>query len=207
MGAARTAKRARKCFAPRSVLREFLEALGLERLVARLPRLQGRAIRARFLPGLRAGSRKVYSQRPHGQPVYAASFIRKRAMILDQELQRRRGELARIVVHELFHFAWARLGNSARRSYLALLKKERRQRAQGELGWSAELRKARLRKPARSEVRAGQWRDYACESFCDTAAWLYSGVRRHPEFKLAARHRRRRAQWFRATLSSRAIPI
>jgi hypothetical protein len=185
----------------------FVEALGLGRLATRLPALQGRAIRVRFLPDLRAGSRKVYSQRPHGQPVYAASFIRKRKMVLDQELQLRRNELARIVVHELFHFVWARLGNPARSSFLALLKKEWRERARGELGWSAELRKAGLRKPARSGARAGQWRDYACESFCDTAAWLYSGVRRHPEFKLAARHRKRRAEWFRTAFSSRAIPI
>jgi len=173
----------------------------------RLPALQGRAIRLRFLPDLRAGSRKVYSQRPHGQPVHAASFIRKRKIILDQELQRRHNELARIVVHELFHFVWVRLGNPVRRSYLALLKQEWKERARGELGWSAELRKARLRKPARSGRRAGQWRDYACESFCDTAAWLYSGVRRHPEFKLAAGHRKRRVEWFRATFSSGAIPI
>ena len=185
----------------------FVEALGLGRLATRLPALQGRAIRVRFLPDLRAGSRKVYSQRPHGQPVYAASFIRKRKMVLDQELQHRPNELARIVVHELFHFVWARLGNPVRRSYLALLKKEWKERARGELGWSAELRKARLRKPARSGGRPGQWRDYACESFCDTAASLYSGVRRHPEFKLATRHRKCRAEWFRATFSSGAIPI
>ncbi len=159
------------------------------------------------MPDLRAGSRKLYSGRPHGQPVYAASFIRKRKMVLDQELERRRRELARIVVHELFHFVWARLGNPVRRSYLALLKKECKTRARGELGWSSELRKTRLQIRARSGRRANQWRDYACESFCDTAAWLYSGIRRHPEYKLAARHRKRREAWFQATFSSGVIPI
>ena len=186
---------------------KFVEALGLKRLAKRLPALQGRAVGVRFSPDLRASNRKLYSERPHGQPVYAASFIRKRKIVLDQELQRHHGNLSRILVHELFHFVWVRVGNPVRRSYLELLKKERRERARGELGWSAELRKGRLAKPARAPVRARQWRDYACESFCDTAAWLYSGLGRHPEFKLAARHRKRRAEWFRATFSSRSIPI
>ncbi len=149
----------------------------------------------------------MYSKRPGGQPVYAASFIRKRKMILDLELRRKRGELARIVAHELFHFVWVRLGNPARGSYLDLLKQEWREHAQGELGWSAELRKTRLRARAARDLRVRRWRDYACESFCDTAAWLYSGLRAHSEFKLAARYRRRRAEWFRATFSGRAIPI
>jgi hypothetical protein len=51
------------------------------------------------------------------------------------------------------------------------------------------------------------WRDYVCESFCDTAAWLYSGVRRHPEFTLAPRFRERRAAWFEAAFAGRAIRI
>ena len=157
------------------------------------------------MPDLRAGSRKLYSGRPHGQPVYAASFIRKRKMVLDLELKRRRAELSRIVVHELFHFVWVRLGNPVRASYLALLRREWRERARGELGWSAESRKLRVH--ARSGRQDGRWRDYACESFCDTAAWLYSGVRRHPEYKLAGRHRKRRAEWFQSTFSSGVIPI
>lgn len=186
---------------------KFVEALGLKRLATRLPALEGRAVRVRFLPDLRASRDQLYSQRPHGQPVYAASFIRKRKIVLDQELKQRRGELSRIVVHELFHFVWVRLGNPVRRSYLTLLKREWSERARGELGWSAELRKARLKRPAAAKVRAHQWRDYACESFCDTAAWLYSGLRRHPEFKLAERRRKRRAEWFRVTFSSGSIPI
>ena len=50
------------------------------------------------------------------------------------------------------------------------------------------------------------WRDYLCESFCDTAAWIYSGVRRHPEYTLAARHRDRRAEWFRGVFRQRGDP-
>ena len=155
------------------------------------------------MPDLRAGSHKLYSERPHGQPVYAASFIRKRRMVLDQELESRPRELARILVHELFHFVWVRLSNRVRNSYVELLEKEWQQHARGELGWSAELRKSKLRsRPPRKK-----WRDYACESFCDTAAWLYSGLRFHPEFTLALRHRNHRAEWFRVTFSGRKIPI
>jgi hypothetical protein len=109
-------------------------------------------------------------------------------------------------VHELFHFAWVRLGNPTRRSYEALVREEWKQHARGELGWSAESRKRALSGDALRGGNASQWRDYLCESFCDTAAWIYSGVRRHPEYTLAARHRNRRAEWFRAVFDG-AIPI
>ena len=157
------------------------------------------------MPALTADRRRLYSNRPNGQPVFAGSFIRKREIILDEELKRQPRELARILVHELFHFAWVRLGNPARRSYEDLLRLEGKQRARGELGWSAELRKNTLSRQARSNQAL--WRDYLCESFCDTAAWLYSGVRRHPEYTLAARHRNRRAEWFHAAFQDRVIPI
>jgi hypothetical protein len=134
--------------------------------------------------------------------VYAATFIRKRQIVLDQELQRQPRELRRILVHELFHFAWVRLGNPARDSFERLLVRERKKRARGELGWSAEMRKSRA-----GVRKVNKWRDYACESFCDTAAWLYSGLRRHPEFTLAKRHRKLRAEWFHATFGRAAISI
>jgi hypothetical protein len=157
------------------------------------------------MPSLTADGRHLYSNGPHGQPVFAGSFIRKREIILDQELAGQPRELARILVHELFHFAWVRLGNPARRSYENLVRLERRQRARGELGWSAELRKNRLKQVSAEHQKL--WRDYLCESFCDTAAWLYSGVHRHPEYTLAARHRKRRAEWFRAAFGGGSIPI
>jgi hypothetical protein len=157
------------------------------------------------LPGLTADRRYLYSNRPRGRPVFAGSFIRKREIVLDLELEHQPRELARILVHELFHFAWVRLGNPARRSYEAIVRREWKQRARGELGWSAESRKNALTKslPGPNPL----WRDYLCESFCDTAAWLYSGVRRHPEYTLAARHRNRRAEWFRAEFQGRCISI
>jgi hypothetical protein len=149
----------------------------------------------------------LYSNRPHGQPVYAGSFIRKRQIVLDQELERQPRELARILVHELFHFAWVRLGNPARRSYEALVREEWKKRARGELGWSAESRKRELLKGSLRAADSPSWRDYLCESFCDSAAWIYSGVRRHSEYTLAARHRKRRAEWFKAEFQGGAIPI
>jgi len=172
----------------------------------RLPDLEGRIIRIRFLASLRAGRRKIYSNGASGQPVYAATFIRKRQIVLDQALQHQSKEFARILTHELFHFVWVRLGNAARRSYEALLGREWKLRARGELGWSAELRKKSLPR-RRPHSRHAAWRDYLCESFCDTAAWMYSGFRRHAEFTLAKRHRRRRAEWFRAAFGDRGIPI
>ncbi len=159
------------------------------------------------MPALSAGSRKLYSNRIYGHPVYAGTFIRKRQIMLDLELAKKPGELARILTHELFHFAWVRLGNHARLSFQALLQQECEQRARGELGWSAESRKTALSRHPPPTSHHPRWREYACESFCDTAAWLYSGVARHPEFTLAERHRKRRAEWFRATFGDREIPI
>jgi hypothetical protein len=169
----------------------------------RLPEFDGRSVSIQFLPDLSAGSRKLYSKRKVGQPVYAATFIRKRKIVFDRELERKPTEMARILTHELFHFAWVRLGNPARGSYEALLRREWKQHARGELGWSAESRKTAL--PQRPAV--AKWRAYVCESFCDSAAWHYSGVRKHSEFTLAERHRKRRAEWFEATFGDRGIPI
>ena len=78
--------------------------------------------------------------------------------------------------------------------------------AQGELGWSAEWRKLAL---GADEVRrrGRLWREYCCESFCDTAAWRYSGLKKHPEFTLAGNLRRRRAQWMEDALGCGPLSI
>lgn len=133
-----------------------------------------------------------------GVAVHAGSQIRARTIALDRALLKRPRELARIFVHELFHFAWVRLGNSERRSWEALLAAER---GPGELGWSAELRKADLT-PSDGPDRTRRWREYACESFCDTAAWLFAGSARHEEFTLASRWREHRRKWFRRRLGN-----
>ena len=124
----------------------------------------------------------------------AAASIPRRVIYLDREVLRRRGEFERILVHELFHFVWVRLNNEVRRDWERLLTAEYRQHVSGELGWSAEWRKDQLQ-PADVRTRTRAWRRYACESFCDSAAWLYSGLARHSEFTLRAPARRRRRHW------------
>jgi hypothetical protein len=127
---------------------------------------------------------------PRG-PVHGGSLLRERRILLDCT----RAEFPRILVHEIFHFAWLRAGNPARRAFETLLAAEWRAKVPGELGWSAEGRKAALG-PGDVRGRTRKWREYCCEAFCDTAAWLYSGLGRHPEFTLAAGARRNRRAWF-----------
>ena len=79
-----------------------------------------------------------------GKEVHAASLIRQRRIVLDAELKKKPMELKRILIHELFHFAWLRLGNPGRRSFEELLRAEVRERVRGELGWSAEHLKLAL---------------------------------------------------------------
>jgi hypothetical protein len=130
-------------------------------------------------------------------PHSAATHIPRRLILLDSEVLVRPGEFERILVHEIFHFAWVRLSNQSRRSWEDVLAKELASRTPGELGWSAEWRKARLRR-ADVRGRVPGWRRYACESFCDTAAWLYAGLRVHDEFTLPSSARSLRRAWFRA---------
>jgi hypothetical protein len=168
-----------------------------------LPELRGAPIDVRFLPELHVSRGKLYSNQDVGNAVHAASYIRRREMVLDSSLNRRRREFERVLIHELFHFVWARLGNPARQSYSELIAREGLQRARGELGWSAEFAK----RAARRDTRDRNWRNYLCESFCDTAAWMYSGIRVHDEFTLAVRFRRARGAWFQDYFEDRAVLI
>lgn len=148
-----------------------------------------------MLPPLSGRPIRVEMRRALG-PHSAATSIPRRLILLDAEVLARRGEFERILVHELFHFAWVRLSNEKRWSWEQVLREEFISRSPGELGWSAEWRKAKL---TRSDARrrTARWRRYACESFCDTAAWLYAGLRAHDEFTLAASARPPRRSWFR----------
>jgi len=162
----------------------------------RLPSMDGRPVRLEIRRGMadRRG------------PVHAGAFLRERRIAFDAGLAADPDEFARIFIHEIFHFAWLRLGNPRRWSFEDLLHAEIRGRARGELGWSAEWRKRAL--AARDAARrTRRWREYVCESFCDTAAWLFSGVRAHPEYTLARRFRDRRRQWFRQSDVSNRISI
>lgn len=158
----------------------------------RLPELCGDPIRIEHCPHLR----------DRRGPVHAASFLRQRKISFDCTA----AEFPRIFVHELFHFVWARAGNPLRWRYEDAVCAEFHAGVRGELGWSAEWRKAAL--GARDvRGRSRRWREYCCESFCDTAAWLYSGVAKHPEFTLVTRRRRERRSWFETELGGGPMSI
>lgn len=161
-------------------------------LLRRVPALCGRSIDIQGPDGL--GRRRG--------PVHAGSFLRERRIAFDCT----HAEFARIFVHELAHFIWLRLGNAVRYSFEELVSAELAQGARGELGWSAERRKKALKSEHR-QTRSRAWREYCCESFCDTAAWLWSGRARHSEFTLALRHRKLRARWFANTLGEGPLSI
>jgi hypothetical protein len=80
-----------------------------------------------------------------------------------------------------------------RLSWEALLQNEANRRARGEAGWSAEWRKLELTECDRTK-RTQRWREYCCESFCDTAAWIVTGV--ETEVTLANRWKAGRKTWF-----------
>ena len=164
----------------------------IRRLENRLPALSGEPIRLEWKPGLRDR---------HGE-VHAGSFLRVRRIAFNCPAR----EFPRIFVHEVFHFVWLRLGNPRRRSYERLVEAELRGGARGELGWSAEWRKAALDRAGWLR-RTRRWREYCCESFCDTAAWLYAGRGKHDEFTLAARWRERRRRWFAGAVGRNGLSI
>jgi hypothetical protein len=170
----------------------------------KLPALAGVPIRLTYrLPLLVKGGVIV---KAGGQEMHAASFLRWRHIVLDGELRTQPSEWRRVFVHELFHFVWLRLGNPARDSWRRHLRNEFQAGARGELGWSAELRKKSI---AGRDVRGGsaKWKDYACESFCDTAAWLFGGLRKHDEFTLSRKWREPRRRWFIQQFGDRAVPL
>ncbi len=171
------------------------------------PQVRGRPIEVAFLPALKAHRGKLLSgDAARGKEVHAASFLRDRRIVVDSALRAHPRELARILTHELFHFAWLRLGNPRRRSWEDLLRREIAARLAGELGWSAELAKSALTRRDRVR-RTLRWREYLCESFCDSAAWLFNASARHAEFTLAASARRARRQWFGAMRLTREISV
>ena len=154
-----------------------------------MPPVSGAAIRLVWLPGLRDAR----------GPVHAGAFLRERRIAFDCT----RAEFRRILAHETAHFVWVRLGNARRRSWEDVLREES---GAGELGWSAEWRKAALDGRDR-DTRTRRWREYCCEAFCDTAAWLWSGVAQHGEFTLARRWRETRRRWFASNVEDRTLSI
>ena len=162
------------------------------RVLRRMPSLIGAPIRIQHSPGMR----------DRRGPVHAGAFLRERRIAFDCTTE----EFPRVFAHEIAHFIWIRLGNPRRRSWEDLVRVEISAHAAGELGWSAEWRKAALSAGDVADRTRG-WRDYCCESFCDTAAWLWSGVGRHPEFTLAGKLRAIRRKWFAACVDSHRLSI
>jgi hypothetical protein len=171
------------------------------------PEVRGLPIEIAFLPAPRAHRGKLLSgHAAAGREVHAGSFLRQRKIVLDAALKKQPRELDRILTHELFHFAWLRLGNPRRRSYEDLLRREFRSGAKGELGWSAECAKAAITR-ADSTRRTRRWREYVCESFCDSGAWLFAAAGRHEEFTLPSAARRIRRGWFEQARLTRQISV
>jgi hypothetical protein len=158
-------------------------------------RFTGRHVPIRYRTGLHDA---------YGNEAHATTYVRKRIILLDKGLRRNKSEHRRILLHEMFHFAWVRLGNPKRWGWESMLEKEWRAKVRGECGWSAEWRKRLLNQTA-VKLRTHAWREYCCESFCDTAAWVYGGS--EVELTLPVRYRRRRRNWFRKEFATGCVAI
>jgi hypothetical protein len=173
----------------------------------RLPELKARRrINVSFRPHLTAYKGKLLSKSPHGDAVYAGSFLRQRRIVLDELMLRTPRVLERIFVHEVFHFVWSKLGNKLRASYEQMVMAEYDAGVDGELGWSAESLKQQVSASDR-EKRTRRWKDYICESFCDTAGWLFGSATRYSEMTLGRPERDIRRRWFREHVVDRPLSI
>lgn len=161
-----------------------------------MPLEAGRPVQVAFRPALTAYNGKLLSRADRGTPVYAAMYIRRRKMVLETSLLAHAAALRFVFVHELFHFAWVRLGNKTREEYSGLLLTEIARRARGELGESSAVKKTELREHAGVSPSSALWRDYICESFCDSAACIFTGRTVHEGPNLAKRWRAIRGDWF-----------
>jgi hypothetical protein len=145
-----------------------------------------------------------------GNPAHAATFIRRREIVLDPVLKNKPGRHCRILLHEYFHFAWVRLGNRRREAWEAVLASEQKSHVRGEAGWSAEWRKQKL-VPRDVAERSRFWREYCCESFCDTAAFVFAArsgyAADRSEVTLSTTRLRARAVWFGQTFPDRTFAI
>jgi hypothetical protein len=178
-----------------------------EAVFDRMPQLRARRrIHVSFRPHLTAYRGKLLSKSPKGDAVYAGSFLRKRKIVLDEQMLRTPRVLERIFVHEVFHFVWSKLGAGLRSSYEQLVMEEIDNGVLGELGWSAESMKLQLSKSDCID-RTRKWKDYICESFCDSAGWLFGTARQYSEMTLGRAERDARRRWFREHVVDRRLSI
>ena len=164
----------------------------------RVPTLRGTPIRVVLEAQLTASRGRLLSGSPQfGHPVHAASFIRQRKIVIETQLLGQPELFRFILLHEIFHFVWARLGNGKRAAWTRIIEREREVEAKGELGESASIKKS-----LRPQPGTRLWRDYVCESFCDSAAHFYSGPV-HP-CKLEHHWKAIRRCWFLTAFASGA---
>jgi hypothetical protein len=172
----------------------------------RLPELKGRRISVTYRPMLTSWKGELLSRSHKGDAVYAGSFLRKRRIVLEEQMLKTPRVLERIFVHEVFHFVWSKLNRDLRESYENLIEAELRKSADGELGWSAESLKMKLTRADRA-ARNRRWKDYVCESFCDTAGWLFGTTGRYSEMTLDRASRQERRRWMREHIANRPLSI
>lgn len=173
-----------------------------------LPLQPSSPVQLAFLPGLAVSGGKLLSGGDVGTPVYAAAFLRQRRIILEASLLSDAALLRFIFVHELFHFVWMRLGNSARAEYSRLIAREFMSRARGELGESSAVKRAALGNATQGLLQSAAWREYVCESFCDSAGFLFTGASVHDDPKLGKTWTAIRRRWFDEKLAGeRRWPI
>ncbi|MDX2267650.1 MAG: hypothetical protein NW208_06060 [Bryobacter sp.] len=123
-----------------------------------------------------------------GEEVFAASFLREREIVLDEELLRHAPDLVRIFAHELYHFVWRRLPNSERAAWAEVLKQE-------QVPLHPDLSSRLAFDRYRDKPTEANWKHYVCEAFCDSASsfaspdallrsnrkrWLASLMKRRP---------------------------
>ena len=172
----------------------------------RLPELRGQQVKVAYRPKLTAWRGQLLSRSHKGDAVYAGSFLRKRRIVLEEQMIHTPRLLERIFIHEIFHFVWSRLGRDVRESYEDVIDREFARRIKGELGWSAESMKENLTPEDRSR-RSRRWRDYLCESFCDTAGWYFGSAKRYSEMTLSREERAERRRWVREHLVNKPLSI
>lgn len=172
--------------------------------MAGLVPFEGQPVHVEFRDSIRVSRGKITAS-AQALEVHAASFLPQRLIILERSLLEDPTELRRILVHELFHFVWRRLGNTRRREWDQLLVAESIAHARGDLGWSAQWRKEKLSAGDRID-RSRLWRDYVCEAFCDTAAWMFA-LAPSDEHTLARSFCFKRRCWFFNILASGGLSI
>lgn len=159
----------------------------------------GAPILIEFRPSLRAVGRQLRCGGERGTEVHAGSFLKERRIVLDSALRQNKAECDRILAHEIFHFVWWKLGRNHRAHYEDWIAREIREGVPGEMGWSAEWRKAKLRMSDRVQ-QSRRWREYLSESFCDSAAARMVQLNRHDEITLSAHACRRRSTFLEELL-------